>query len=318
MMTLGQQSARLIALISTIGPAEARQRINDAYIKNAQDGAWAHLLKRFTLQTEAPYNTGTIAISQNTNAVTLSDGAWVTSWATAPSMRRMAIQGRYEPYDVTTFPSTTTATLADAYPGADLAAGAYNLYRDTYALPSDCGYAKVMALYDPSQLSDVRYPTDRGRLLFFNQQRFLRERAAQNTLTGTPYCFTMMQQTTETPPRPQFQLYPAPADVRVYHGWYFRRPAALTSDAAYPDWPEEFEDMHWCRALIDYFTTPRHISMRLLQVYKPIFQEMFRKMKTEMDGQSAMDNEIAGTRTHGGVFSPTFVGSTATGSVSWR
>lgn len=318
MMTLGEQAKKLTQLISTIGPNEARQRINDAYIRSAQDNPWAHLLKRFTLETEPPYNTGTIAITTQTSAVTLSDGAWVVSWGTAPSMRRMEIQGRREPYDVTVFGSTTAATLADTYPGDTLTAGAYNLYRDTYALPADCGYAKIMALYDPSQRSDIRFPTDRGRLLFFNQSRFLKERAAQNTLTGIPYCFTMMQQTTENPPRPQLQLFPAPSDVRVYHGWYFRRPAIMATDAAYPDWPEDFEDMLWCRAVIEYYEQPGRFSQRYTEKYSSKFAVMFRKMKTEMDGQSAMENEIQGTRAGMTSYSPTFYGSNVAGSVSWK
>jgi hypothetical protein len=318
MMSLGEQARKLTQLISTIGPNEARQRINDAYIRNAQDNPWAHLLRRFTLETEPPYNTGTIAIIQNTIAVTLTGGAWVVSWGTAPSMRRMEIQGRREPYDVTVFGSTTSATLADTYPGADLTAGGYNIYRDTYPLPADCGYAKVMALYDPSQRSDIRFPTDRGRLLFFNQSRFLKERAAQNTLTGIPYCFTMMQQTSETPPRPQLQLFPAPSDVRVYHGWYFRRPAIMASDGVYPDWPEEFEDMHWCRAAVEYYETPGHFSQRFGEKYSSKLAVMFRKMKTEMDGQSAMENEIQGTHAGMTSYSPTFYGSNVAGSVSWK
>lgn len=308
-MTLGEQSKRLIGLISTIGPIEARQRINDAYIKNCQENSWAHLLKRFTLQTEASYNTGTIAVSPAGTNVVLTGGAWVVSWGTAPSMRRMEIQGRREPYDVTIFPSTTSATIADPFAGSEaLTASTYNLYRDTYPLPADCGYARLMALYDPS---------DRGRLLFFNQRRFLEEIDGRNTLTGTPGCFTMMQQTTENPPRPQFRLFPAPSEVRVYHGWYFRRPAIMATDAAYPDWPEEFEDMHWIQACIDYYSTPRHKSIRHRDDYKVMKAEAFRKMKTEMDGQAAMENDIQGTRTGRTGFSPTFSGSSATGSVSW-
>lgn len=318
MMTLGQLGARLIREISTIGVNESRQRINDAYIQNSQDAPHAHLLKRFTLQTEPPYNTGTIAILQNTNAAVLTGGAWVVSWGTAPSSRRMEIQGRREPYDVTIFPSTTSATLADTYPGADLATGAYNLYRDEYPLPADCGYTKVMALYDPSQRSDIRFPTDRGRLLFYNQSRFLKERAAQNTLTGIPYCFTIMRHTTETPPRVLFRLFPAPSDVRVYHGWYFARPPIMATDAAYPDWPEEFEDMHWIRACVDHFSSPGHFSTRYRDHFKVLLAEKFRKMKTEMDGQSAMDNDIQGTRSGMSSFSPTFYGSTVAGSVSWK
>jgi len=309
--TFGQHAAKLQEEISTISSAQARQYINDAYIRNCECHPWQHLLKRFTLQTEAEYNTGTIDISANTNSVALTDGAWVVSWGTAPSMRRMSIANREEPYDVTIFPSTTSATLADTYIGDDVAAGSYNLFRDTYPLPTDCGYAKLMALYDPTRRSG-----DDGRLWFFMQPRFIRERAFRPTLTGTPQCFTFMQQTTETPPRPQLQMYPAPDEVRAYHGWYFRRPAIMSSDGEYPDWPAEFDDMHWIQAAIDYYSMPRHYSIRFLNQFKGMYANLFMRMKRQMDGQAAMEKQIEGTRNDQRSTS-LFVGSVGEGSVSW-
>lgn len=286
-----QLSAKLLEEIRTFSPAKARQGINDAYIKLCEMHPWQHLLKRFTLQTEAEYSTGTIAITTNTSSVALTGGAWVVSWGTAPSTRRMEIQGRDEPYDVTVFGSTTAATLTDAYVGDTLLTGTYNLYRDTYPLPNDCGYVKLMALYDPTNRAG-----DDGRLWFFPQPRFVRELMDDPLATGVPNCFTFMQQTTEAPPRPTLRLYPAPDEVYVYHGWYFRRPAALALDADYPDWPAEFDDMIWMQACIDHYSSPMYFSTRFLDNYKTMFGALFRRMKQEMDGQTAMDKEIAGTR----------------------
>lgn len=309
--TFAQHAARLTDEIRTITPSEARKRINEAYIANCEMHPWQHLLKRFTLQTEAEYDTGTIALTTSTTGpVTLTGGAWVVAWGTAPSHRRMEIEGRDETYDVTIFPSTTTATLADTYIGDTLTAGTYNLFRDTYPLPTDCGYAKLAALFDPSQRSG-----DYGRLLFLNPHQFIRERQANPRLTGVPECFTFVQMTSETPPRPQLQLYPAPDEVRAYHGWYFRRPSIMQSDAEYPDWPAEFDDMHWIKAAIDYYSQPLRYSQRFIAHFKQIYAEMFRKMKTEMDGQTAMENEISGTR--GDPRRRTlFFGSSGEGSVS--
>lgn len=316
-MTCGQQAARLQEVIRTIAPADARRRIANAYRRNSQRQPWQHLLKRFTLETEACYNTGTIAISENTSAVTVTDGVWDVTWDDVPSSRKIMIQGRSEPYDVTAFGSTTTLTIADNYPGDDLTEGSYNLFRDVYPLPTDCGYTKLMALYDPSQRSDIRYPTDRGRLLLFNQPRFIIERAANNGLTGIPYCFMLINQSSETPPRPQIQIYPPSEDVRVYHGWYFRRPTMPTTDADYLDWPSEWDDMHWVQAVIDYYEMPLTHSASMLAVYVPKYAELFRSMKKAMDGNSAMENEIEGTRNGRIGYSPTFYGSSASGSVNW-
>ncbi len=311
MRTLGQGAAKLQEEISALTPAKARQLYNDAYIRNSEMHPWQHLLKRFTLQTEAEYNTGTIAITENTSSVALTDGAWVVSWGTHPSMRRMEIEGRDEPYDVTVFGSTTSATLADTYVGDTLTEGTYRLYRDQYPLPTDCGYTKLMALYDPT-----RRAGDDGRLWFFPQPRFVRERSMRPCATGTPQCFTFMQQTSETPPRPQLQLYPAPDEVFVYHGWYFRRPPVMTLDAEYPDWPAEFDDMHWLQAAIDHYGSARFFSRRYLDHFKTMYAALFRRMKQEMDGQTAMDKEIEGSRTSRRTYSP-FGGSSGEGSVTW-
>ncbi len=289
--TFVQHSAKLMEEVHSFTVAKARQGINDAYIRLCEMHPWQHLLKRFTLQTEAEYSTGTIAITENTSSVVLTDGAWVVSWGTAPSTRRMEISGRDEPYDVTVFGSTTTATLADTYIGADLLTGTYNLFRDTYPLPTDCGYTELMALYDPTNRAG-----DDGRLWFFPQPRFVRELMADPLSTGIPACFTFMQMTTETPPRPTLRLYPAPDGVYAYHGWYFRRPALLSADGDYPDWPAKFDDMIWIQACIDHYGSPMHYSTRFLDHYKTMFAGLFRRMKQEMDGQTAMDKEIEGTR----------------------
>lgn len=312
-MTLGQQSARLQELIAPITPAEAKRRILNAYLHNSEVHPWQHLIARFTLTTEAQYNTGTIDMVANTNTATLTGGTWVPSWATAPSMRRMSVTLRKEPNDVVIFPDAATVTLADNFIGPlDIVDGSYALYRDVYPLPGDCGYAKLMALYDPQQRSG-----DMGRLRFFTQQRLITERSYNPSLIGIPQCFTLFSQTSETPPRPQILLFPAPTDVYVYHGWYFRRPAVLTTDAQNFDWPAEYDDMHWLKGLIDYYEQPRTFSQRMLALYKPKYAEMFRKMKMDLDGNNAIENEVQGTRDNPHRSFPMFYGSTGTGSISW-
>lgn len=282
-MTLGQQASRLVDLIPTIARTEALRRINVSYLRNSTAHAWRHLLKRFTLQTEAQYRTGTVAVSNGGTSVTLTSGTWTTSWATAPSMRRIVIAGRPEPYDVSLFGSTTSATIADPWIGDTVTAATYRLYRDVYALPADCGFTKVMALYDPDQ---------RCRLHFYNQPRFIETRAEEPGLTSTPECFTLVNQSSESTPRQQIQFYPAPDTVRTYHGWYFRRPDLLTSEGSFFDWPEEFEDMLWVLAAIEYYNQPMRYSPRLRDAYKLQYSDMFSRMKSEMDGQNAMESQI--------------------------
>lgn len=280
-MTFGALAARLVSQIHGMATDDARMLINRAYLACCEDHSWGHLLKRFTLQTEAQYNTGTVQVSGTT--VTGTDTVWDTSWVMSPSNRKMTISGRNEPYDVSTIASATSATIADSWLGSTDAGLSYNMYRDTYALPSDCGVAKLVRIFDPLYLRPLKN---------FSQTKFLTVRSISPWLCTIPECFTVINQTSETPPRPQIQLFPAPSAAQTYHGWYFRRPSFLTTDAQYPDWPAEFDDMIWTRALVDYYSMPSSYSRKYLAEWKPRYADLYRKMKIAMDGQSAIDFEI--------------------------
>jgi hypothetical protein len=306
-LTLGDAARRLVDEIKTIPIDEARRRVNRAYRDVSRMHGWQHNLKRFTLQTEAAYTTGTVAASGTT--LTGTGTTWLTSWTTAPSMRRVAIQGRSEPYDITVV-SATSATLADTWLGSSDSGLTYRMFRDTYPLPTDCGAAKLVAIYDPEQ---------RVRLWNFNQAKFLDVRSENPALTGIPECFSVVNNTSETNPRPQIQMYPATSAVRAYHGWYFKRPAVLSADANVFDVPEDYEEMIPLHAMISYYETPLRLSQKMLSVLRPKFADMFRQMKTEMDGQSAIDFEIEQARTGASTgWSPNPLGLSGFAMVDWN
>lgn len=288
-LTLGGLAAKLTNYIPGIDVGTAHRLINQAYVNEAQAHSWAFLIKRWTLQTEASYNVGTLQVTNGQNAVVLSsDGTWSTGWTTTPSMRRVAIQGRMEPYDIM-ITGANTGTLGDPWIGDTLPAATYTMWRDTYPVPADHGYAKSIALYDPL----LRATHGSGRLPMRTQGIFLRDRAAQPWLVNFPIEFAMMNQTTEAPPRPQFQMWPAPATVRAYHGWYFRRPDFMTADAQYPDWPAEFQDMIWLSATIAWYETPRHNSpQKYLPQFKVRYADLYKRMVKDLDGDAAIDNQI--------------------------
>lgn len=307
-LTLANAAARLVDEIKTISHDEARRRVNRAYRDVSRMHGWQHNLKRFTLQTEAQYSTGTVAASGTT--LTGTDTVWVTSWLTAPSNRTIAIRGRSEPYGISAIGSATGGTLADTWLGSSDSGLTYSMYRDTYPLPADCGMAKLVAIYDPEL---------RQRLWNFNQAKFLDVRADNPTLVSIPECFTVIGNTTETPPRPQIQMYPAPSAVRPYHGWYFKRPAFLTTDGSYFDWPEDYEEMIPVQAMISYYETPLRHSPKMLSFLRPKLADMYSKMKSEMDGQSAIDFEIEAARSgRGAGWNPNPMGLTGYETVNWE
>ena len=281
-MTLGELAKKLTSMIPQLDAGEACRRINLAYVNEAMGHSWSHLLKRWTIQTEASYSTGTVAVTNGSAAVALTGGTWVASWSTSPSHRRIVIQGRQEPYDITVT-GAAAGTLDSPWIGSTTAAATYVMWRDTYPLPADCGYAKLMALYDP---------VDNFRLLLLGQQTFLRYRGDYPAQINPPEVLMMAAQSTETPPRPLFQMYPASATVRAYHGWYFRRPDFMANDATYPDWPHEFQDMIPLSATIEHYSTPRFHSPKYLKQFQPTYADLYMKMVKEMDGNAAIDIQI--------------------------
>lgn len=304
MRTYGQLVDRLVEEVGGLKREDGERLINRAYRTAVEANAWSFLLKRFTLQTEASYDTGTVAVTLAGTSVTLTGGAWVTSWVTAPSMRRIRIQTRTEPYDVTAMGSTTTGTLADPFMGANNSAATYFMYRDVYPLPADCNMTRLMVLYDP---------VNNQRLCFFSQPEFLMRRIAAGgggTL-GTPEMFMLIAHSAESPPRAQIEVFPASNLSETFHGWYFRRPAFMTTPTDYPDWPAEFEDLLWLGAAIDYYQSPRHYTPQYLQVLEPKYREMWKRMKREMDGNSAIEKQIKEVGLSGGGF-------TANWTPRWR
>lgn len=282
-LSLGDHAHRLTANIPGLDPLEARRRINVAYVAEAIARPWPHLLKHFTLQTEPMYSIGTVTVTPSASSVPLAGGVWSTAWTTAPSMRRVVIQGRFEPYDVVTITQpggVWTATLADPWIGGANAAATYAMWRDEYALPADCGYSSLMALYDPEQ---------RFRLEFMNQTTFLRELHRNAQQINDPYCFTTVSQSAEAPPRARFRMYPAPPTTRAYHGFYFGRPDFMVADTDYPLWPIEFQDILWLSALLKHYETPRYYSPKFIALYKPQIAELYSRMVKAFDGNAAID-----------------------------
>jgi hypothetical protein len=277
--TLGDLKRKLMAEIPGLDGAEAQRRINVAYINEAMRHSWPHLIRSFVLQTEAPYADGTLLVTNGLTAVTLTDGTWSTSWTTAPSMRRIAIQGRFEPYGIT-ITSPTTGTLADPWIGETQTAATYSLWRDTYPLPVDCGFAKLMALYDPLL---------RFRLANKTQSIFFRDRAYNPQLVDIPAEIALMNHTSEVPPRPQFSMYPAPDSVRAYQGFYFGRPSFMTADTQYPDWPYEYQDLIWLSAVIEHYSTARFHSPKYLNLFKPTYADLYSLAVKNLDGDSTLD-----------------------------
>ncbi|GEM_PF-5474150 len=282
MMTVGLLATRLMDEVPGIGPREARKRIARAIKEVCELHPWSHLIAQYALQTEDSYNTGTVAVVNGSTSVTLTSGTWQTSWSTAPSSRKIVIQGRAEPYTIT-INTSTTGTLSDPFIGATNSVATYRMFRDTYPLPSDCDYGKIMTLWDVLN----------NRAMYFRDfPFFIRRKNEAQGIVGTPVEYALVGMTTEQPPRPQIEFgWESPSVATTYRLWYFKRPAFPSADGDYPNFPERFENLHWLRAAIDIGLSARTPNKNVPQ-WKAQYDELLLQAKAEMDGGAAVDREV--------------------------
>lgn len=113
--------------------------LHDMHVGTSYKLPWAE--RRAVLRTQAKYDTGTVTVSKGSTAVTGSGTAWDTNndfgVKNARTTGRITINGTTDIYDVSAVGSDTSITLADAYVGADVSAGAYFYFEDMYDLASD-------------------------------------------------------------------------------------------------------------------------------------------------------------------------------------
>ena len=108
-----------------------KQLVNDALDRLAMEKSWNWYTRKAYLSVEAPYATGTIALTNGATTCVLTGGTFPTWAATG----RLYINGQ-PVLDVTTRNSGTSLTLAANF-GGETASYSYTLFLDNYALESN-------------------------------------------------------------------------------------------------------------------------------------------------------------------------------------
>lgn len=125
--------ARSAASNAIAGTTEFTRAINNAMLSVSSSYPWVWRQDHLTIQTVAPYTTGTITLTANSRTVTGSSTSWDTTW-TGYWLR---VTGEAEWYPVKSIASTTSLTLELPYNGSNTGASkAYTLYKRIYTLPS--------------------------------------------------------------------------------------------------------------------------------------------------------------------------------------
>jgi hypothetical protein len=169
--------------------------INAAYrdILSARD--WTGLTVEGTLETVAPYSTGTVALTNGSTTIT---GAG-TTWANAMDRRSFRVDGRTELYTFY-YASATSGELDRPYEGETAAAATYGIQQNLYSLPDDVQF--ISTIVNPYTGAALRKLTAAA----------MQEVQAGKPSPGQPRYWAPATDTPEDEPpvRHQIELYPAP------------------------------------------------------------------------------------------------------------
>ena len=196
----------------------AKRAVDEAYRELPQRAHWTFYDRHLSLQTSAPYLTGTIDYDHtggtNERQVTLTGGTWPT-WAKAG---RFTI-GQLK-YEVDRRVSSTVLTLKDiSNPGADVASGtAYQIERIQYELPAD--FHRLTRCFDTLWQTAIWVATAQD----------VRDQAAIVYTTSSYPWRVAIVSTDDTVGRLALEFTPPPATSRSYDLFYEAMPRALVTE----------------------------------------------------------------------------------------
>lgn len=145
------QFSTIIARVKAISLVTSQ----DALIKDAiqmgldrlTDKDLPYLMTDGSITTVAPYETGTVTVTNNSKTVTGSG----TTFTTAMVGRKFRVQGQNAFYRIGAYVSATEVTLEVVFQGDTASAQTYSIFKDEYRLPADMDVYKVLRQIEDSQ-----------------------------------------------------------------------------------------------------------------------------------------------------------------------
>lgn len=122
------------------------QCLNQAQRDVARARKWPELMVRDFLNTEAAYETGTIAVTKAGTTVTLTGGTWPTTVASGTYRFALSLNDPW--YEVATRTDDTHIELADAYIGTTETAASYIAHKPHYSLAAAADRVEALWIHD--------------------------------------------------------------------------------------------------------------------------------------------------------------------------
>ena len=157
------------------GSTEVKRAINNQMLVVAHQYPWPWRQDILTIQTQAPYSTGTITATNASYVVTGASTSWDTGW----TGMWIYVDADGEWYKVRNISSTTALTLEQPYTGTTGGSKTYKLYKRLYTLP---------AIVDDIG-NNFRIQKLNHTVRYKSKEAFDRKHTV-NSGTGMPYHFT--------------------------------------------------------------------------------------------------------------------------------
>ncbi len=200
--------------------------IDRAFRRMAKTTDWSFLLKMGRINLVAPYETGTVALTQDSKTVTLTGGTWPATMGTDVWHIIFAANNEVE-FEVITRNSGTVIELNENWPFTAEAANGFTAYRRDYALP--VRFRKFMwgEMENYWEMSYIT-PSD-----------YIELRLRQAQYAGDPRWFTVFDQ--------RLKFWPYASTIRVADFLYVAWPKLLSDagvvDTDAIDWDENHLDL---------------------------------------------------------------------------
>lgn len=154
--------------VETISNVTTQRSLVNNAIQTALDRVfeyhdWPYYVQEAALLTKAPYETGTVSVTNGSKTVTGSG----TSWDSSYTGRKFRVANENGYYRIATVDSTTQITLEQPIQGDTQSGVTYSIFKDEYRLAADVDRDKTfrqnqngVALYDmPISSLDAVWPT---------------------------------------------------------------------------------------------------------------------------------------------------------------
>lgn len=215
MSTYGEVRLRVQKLLPGVDADVRDGWISDRYLSILDKLDWQRQAVEGTIQTVAPYETGTVSLTNGSNSVTGTG----TTFTSAMTGRQFTASGRDEAYTFT-YVGATSGTLDRTYEGDTDTESTYSIEQPVYALPSTARLVTAVTPFDTGKPLERR---SRGELL------------ARIRVSGTPQEWALHMDSSGN--LLQVILWPTPDEVTSFRVSYaIEAPAWATTSATLLPW----------------------------------------------------------------------------------